>query len=122
MRHHRKPAVETLEGRSLLSLVAPDLGHYQAKAHPERVQRKVEHTGRLREHALKHVPANAGTPVSTESGSSSANSSTTLPPTSPSPIPATGSGSAPPAHRHSSFTDADATDTDSTNHNFAPGH
>ena len=95
MRHQRKPTIETLEGRSFMSLVAPHLGHEKAKAHPEHARRDAVHTGRFGEHARKHVPANAGTPVSLESGTSSANSSTALPPTGPSPIPVTGSGSAP---------------------------
>jgi hypothetical protein len=95
MRHHRKPTIETLEGRSLLSLVAPHLGHYQVKAHLEDVRREAVHTGRFGEHARKHDPAHAQTPVSSESGTSSSISSTALPPTSPSQIPVTGSGSAP---------------------------
>jgi hypothetical protein len=95
MRHHRKPTIEILECRSLLSLVAPHLGHYQAKAHPEHVRHEVLHTRRFGEHARKHVPANAGRPVSSESGTSSSNTSTALPPTNPSPIPVTGSSSAP---------------------------
>jgi hypothetical protein len=76
MRHHRKPTIESLEGRSLLSLVAPHLGNYHAKAHVEHVRREAMHTGTFGEHARKHVPSNAGTP------------------TSPSPISVTGSGSA----------------------------
>ena len=95
MRHHRKPTIETLEGRSLLSLVAPHLAHHQAKAHPAHVRREAVHTGRLGEHARKHVPANAGTPISSESVTSSPSSPTALPPTAPSRLPVTGGGSAP---------------------------
>ena len=95
MRHHRKPTIEALEGRSLLSLVAPHLGHDEAKAHPEHLRREAVHTRRFGEHARKHGPANAGTPVSSESATSSSNSPTASPPTSLSPIPVTGNGSAP---------------------------
>ena len=118
MRHHRRPTIETLECRSLLSLVAPHLRDHEAKAHPEHLRREAVHAGKFGEHARKHVPANAGTPVSSESATSSSNSSTALPPTSPSPVPVTGNGSA--ADRHGSCTDIDA-DCDHTNHNFAPG-
>jgi Intracellular proteinase inhibitor len=94
---HVRPTIESLETRSLLSVMAVELGHHHVGAHAEHVRRDVEHVRKELRHAQKevHTPT---TPASSETGTTSTTTGTTVSPptgvvssptspTTPSPAP-----------------------------------
>jgi hypothetical protein len=94
---HTRPTIESLETRSLLSVVAVELGHHHVGAHAEHVRRAVAHVRKELKHAHKEVHAPTR-PASLEAGTTSTTTGTTVSPptgvvtsptspTTPSPAP-----------------------------------
>ena len=87
---HVRPTFESLESRSLLSVVAVEVGRHHLGAHAEHVRRNVEHVKKELRHAQKEVHTSS-TPASSEAGSTSSATGTTVSP----PTGVTGSPTSP---------------------------